>query len=145
MIPNNALVKKQGTVVGQARISEWSAAQQKGEFPLAIPSVDCIFCTFLHWRNVWDAANDKPMLHLSSYLHDILGCGLHSMKMEIKFLLWEKNYPSPQKQINLTFNTDVKKHEASSPMYIAALWFWEGYHFFFFFSVILLCLSVLFM
>lgn len=42
-----------------------------------------------------DDANDKPVLNLSSYLHGVLGCGLHSMKMEMEFQLWEGKLSFP--------------------------------------------------
>ena len=50
-----------------------------------------------------------------------------------------KNYNFPPKQIDLTFNTDVKKHGASSPTYIAVFCLWEDYHFLFGDSVLSLC------
>lgn len=72
----------------------WAVWQHNDKGGSLVNPVSCV-CTFLCRGNVRDAANDKPVLHLSSHLHGILGCGLHWMIMEMAFQWWEGKLPFP--------------------------------------------------
>lgn len=119
--------------VGHGGKAEWDSGTMRHSLGDLVSWL-YIFCTFLHWWNVIGVANDNPVLNLSL--------------LAWNFRLWTsvnkvptmggKNYHFPQKQIDLTFNT-CQKTWSFLPKHIAALWFWESYHFFFSDSLLPLC------
>ena len=131
--PKYTLAKSSVLGLGKAGRAEWEGGTMKGDVFLKILSIGFAYFVHLYTDEMWwmlEMVSQYwiPLLlawnfRLSASFNED-GSGVSTVGGKITI--------SPLKKIDLTFNTDVKKkHGVSSPSYIDALWFWEGYHFFF--------------